>query len=116
MNKKLLIVGTVVLLLAVGLSGCNETANDTSRFIGTWKETDDSWWVNFTFLSNGTFFAIERGGMKIYQGTWELKHGNFVMNDETLGESINDYSFSNNDNTLTLIGLDSGISSNLIRQ
>ena len=43
MNKNLLIFGLAVLLICVGLSGCNESNNsfksDEDRIIGTWVIT-----------------------------------------------------------------------------
>ena len=43
MKKQLVIIGIVVLLVCVVLSGCNEDSNtikpEKNRFIGTWKGT-----------------------------------------------------------------------------
>ena len=121
MYKHLIVLSIAVLLLSVGLSGCNDADKESKRFIGTWKYSDGNYWVNYTFLSNGTFFCIERGGMKTHQGNWEVRNGKFVLNDDSLGESIKDYSFSDDGNTLTLIVVDEdelndGITSILIKQ
>ena len=43
MNKHLIVIGVVILLLAVGLSGCNEEQSvDESNFIGSWSSVDFS--------------------------------------------------------------------------
>ncbi|UCD14317.1 MAG: hypothetical protein JSW60_02580 [Thermoplasmatales archaeon] len=63
MKKQLVILGIAVLLLAFGLSGCTDIGKESKKFVGTWKLTEDSGWVNFTFLSNGSYFTIDSEGM-----------------------------------------------------
>ena len=77
MKKQLVIVGIVVLLLVVGLSGCNEIGNHLSseedRFIGTWKQDKDFIPIGFTLFSDGT------GSWQGVSATWELKEGKFTI-------------------------------------
>lgn len=102
MNKKLLIVAIAVLLICVGLSGCNETANDTSRFIGTWI-SEDGYFI-YTFYSDGT------GKITGYydenkSATWEIKDGKLtIISDDGHNININAYYFSNDDKMLTIAG------------
>lgn len=106
MNKQLLIVGIAILLLAVGLSGCNEqtgTSSEENKFLGTW--TDNTGEIT-TFYSDGTFTS------KLWNvtgtGTWEIKDGK--LKTVFIGGILldYDYSFSNNDETLTLTNVDTG--------
>jgi len=44
MNKYLIVVAIAILLLAVGLSGCNEQtgiSSEESKFVGTWIDDID---------------------------------------------------------------------------
>jgi len=76
--------------------------------VGTW-ETEEKVYSGgnyrdiITFFSNGTFQSTFFGSGSI-SGTWELKDGEFAMN-YTI-EILFDYSFTNNDNILTLIPLE----------
>ena len=107
MNKHLIVIGTAVLLLVVGLSGCNEisnplTGNDDSRFVGTWKSEVDT----ITFFSDGEGSEMGIGF------EWEIKDGNLVIEtpmDGVLSSLVYDYQFSDNDTTLTLTDVSLGI-------
>ncbi len=96
MNNHLLIVGITVLLICVGLSGCtNPLDPERNRFIGSWKADVVSW--AYTFFSDGTCSIMGASG------TYELKEGKLVV--YTAGgqaTTVWNYTFSNNDNTLTL--------------
>jgi hypothetical protein len=76
MNKKIVIIGIALILVSIGLSGCNEVQNspetDISKFIGTWKSEDKSEVI--TFFSDNTF-----SGGTSFSGTWELKDGKLVI-------------------------------------
>ena len=96
MKKKLVIIGIAVLLICVGLSGCNEKNNhltdDESRFVGTWREGD---YNQLIFFSNGT------GSFNDFLTTWEIKDGKLVVYLPDLGGNLtSEYIFSNNDKTI----------------
>lgn len=110
MTKKLLIVGIVaILLICVGLSGCNEQSSEENKFLGTWiNETGET----TIFHENGTTTSIlgDLQGM----GTWKLENDRLII---TFGLLLTfDYSFSNNDETLTLINMDTGLTFVNIKQ
>lgn len=110
MKKQLVIFGIAVLLICIGLSGCNEDNNtfqsDEEKIIGTWiyatTLNETTVYVYYNFLSNKTFEIIfsytgDRGS-----GTWNITDNKLLI---TLkGEIItSDYNFSNNNKTLTII-------------
>ena len=110
MKKQLVIFGIAVLLICIGLSGCNEDNNtfqsDEEKIIGTWiyatTLNETTVYVYYNFLSNKTFEVIfsytgDRGS-----GTWNITDNKLLI---TLkGEIItSDYNFSNNNKTLTII-------------
>ena len=114
MKKQLVIIGLVVLLVGVGLSGCstqnnngnhdNNTINpEKMRFIGTWKSTAEGSNSTLELYSNGTFFAT------IMSGVWDLKNDTFIMELPDYNKSWEyGYIFSDNNNTLALTLLDNG--------
>jgi hypothetical protein len=120
MKKKLIIIGIITLLVTIGLSGCNQISNtlntERNRFFGTWSNSqvhDDGMGpytikTTITFLSDGT---VSWSSLLTSSGTWDLKDGKLVMNVQ-LGDSsnivINNYSFSNNDKTLSLTDVNIG--------
>lgn len=110
MKKQLVIFGIAVLLICIGLSGCNEDNNtfqsDEEKIIGTWiyatTLNETTVYVYYNFLANKTFEVIfsytgDRGS-----GTWNITDNKLLI---TLkGEIItSDYNFSNNNKTLTII-------------
>ncbi|UCD14648.1 MAG: hypothetical protein JSW60_04300 [Thermoplasmatales archaeon] len=105
MSKHLLIIGIAVLLLAVGLSGCNTRLhterNIDDRFVGIWEGEDElGYAVSINFSSDGGFSTIygERG-------KYEIKdEGLFmtVMTGDLKAVQIYEYVFSDNNNTLLL--------------
>jgi hypothetical protein len=104
MNKHLIVIGMTLMLLAVGLSGCNEisnplTGNDDNRFVGTWK-------------SNGstiTFFSDGEGSQYSLSFQWEIKDDKLVLEYQIAGSStVYTYQFSNNDKSLTLTDVSIG--------
>jgi hypothetical protein len=54
MNKHLIVIGTAVLLLVVGLSGCIETEDNepSNSIVGLWKRESDS--LHYQYYINGT--------------------------------------------------------------
>jgi len=102
MNKQLLVVGIVVLLIIViKFSGCtsNPSYTDKNKFIGTWQKQDTS--QNLTFFSNGTVPNY----IPSVTGNWEIEDEKLVISisiNQVAFNIVYDFSFSNNDKTLTL--------------
>jgi hypothetical protein len=108
MKKQLLIIGMTLVLLTVGLSGCNQVSNtinpEINKFVGTWKNTTieiiqgytQITNTSYTFFSNGTFNRAKTTGY------YELKDGKLFMNYGKGTGIMYDYYFSNNNQTLTL--------------
>ena len=96
-KKHLIVIGTVVLLLVVGLSGCNEIntlPSEEYRFVGTWENEDGD---TIVFFANGTGSQIS-GSFH-----WEIKDNLLVRElDNTIFSVEVEYQFSDNDTTLTL--------------
>ena len=104
MNNHLIILGIVVLLICVGLSGCNEIINnnpDRVKFIGSWQGTGMSYLNLYTFEEDGTLIW-----QSIVAGTWSVKDGGrlelYASGSGGSGTLVYNYIFSDNDNTLTL--------------
>lgn len=97
--KKQLIIGIIVTLLVVGITGCTEnSSDDRSKFIGKWLSNQSL----VFFYSNGTFDVVGLSD----DGTWELRDGQLIMQFLSGSEEIVDYSFSNDYDTLTLSRID----------
>ena len=110
MKKQLIIIGMIIILLTVGLSGCNETnTNETNtnkeKILGAWLANVTTGPGKggkgaYTYFSNGTFLA---------SSTTTEVWGIFNITDEKLTMSRGnstftyDYTFSDNDNKVTLI-------------
>ena len=77
--------------------------DDFDKFIGAWGEGET---VSITFFSDGTYSS---GG----DGTFELSDGKLVLTN--LGDTF-EYSFSDDDNTLTLTNIDTGVVTILTKQ
>jgi hypothetical protein len=100
------------LLVIVGLSGCNQLFSD-KRFVGTWRGNSDA--DSITYFSDGTFTA--GAGLLSGGGIWEIKDGKLVLstsNNEIMTSF--GFSFSNNDNSLTLTVPGSGYSQTYQKQ
>jgi len=125
MKKQLLLFGIVVLLVCVGLSGCNQISNtlnsDKSKFVGTWKtDIKNQYGVgNYTdtyiFFSDGTLSTTYLGSGSVnIPGSWEIKDGKLVLT--VMVQAVYNYSFSNNDHTLTLTPMADGESQHFYKQ
>jgi len=104
MNKHLIVIGTAVLLLVVGLSGCTDNVlnPEMNGFVGTWKYEYEFLGGTvpeiITFFSDGTCTGA---GYPNY----EIKDGKLVFIIYSEGNEMQfacDYIFSDNDNTLSL--------------
>ena len=99
MKKELIVIGIVTVLVIVGLSGCNENTTsletEKNRFIGTWfSSTGHPSTLEFFNYGKCTYG---------YNGTWDIVHGKLFINLTSISlESTYNYTFSNNDKTLTL--------------
>jgi len=110
MKKQLIIVGITLFLLVDGLNGCTENKNGPSKIIeekilGQWTATipDTPLIVTMNFLTNISY----------YESINETRiWGTYTMTDETIALESGgathtfEYSFSNNENTLTLLETD----------
>jgi len=114
MKKQLMIIGIIVILLTVGLSGCTETnslSEEEKRFVGSWimQGQEDI----ITFYSDGGMSG-SFGGDK-----YEIKDGKLVILTKISGgytQELYNYSFSNNDTKLILINININIIHTLIKQ
>jgi len=95
MKKKIIMLGIVVLLICVGLTGCMD---EKSKFIGEWKDQDGD---THHFFSDGNFNTMTEGITQ--SGAWEIKDNKLVINVPE-GTVTYSYTFSNSDKTLTLSG------------
>jgi hypothetical protein len=111
-SKQLIIIGIIALLVSVGLCGCTNNPLDTdkNKFVGTWKTdvSNTNGFVNYTdtyiFFSDGTISSTYMGSGSVNMpGSWELKDGKLILT--VMIQKVYDYSFSNNDQTLTLTSI-----------
>jgi ABC-type Fe3+-hydroxamate transport system substrate-binding protein len=101
MKKQLVIIGIVALLVAVGLSGCNQVSNtlnpEKNKFVGTWTFTDMFGNpVTLNFFSDGTF------AFPLANGNYDIKNGKLVLTYSEGTVIVWDYIFSNYDKTVTI--------------
>ena len=124
MNKKSVIVGLALVFLSIILCGCISTKTNEEKILGSWiteRTVGQEDTAVFNFFPNGTFsleiIVHELNGNFTTYVVWET----YTITDEKLvmilgGETeILEYSFSDNDNILTLIE-DIGESTVLVRQ
>lgn len=100
MEKQMVCIGVVVLLLSVGLCGCDQLNNtldaDRDNFVGTWQNATEYPAV-IMFSTDGT---CTYGGA---DGTWELKENKLSITLSDSAEVHNyNYWFSNSNRTLLL--------------
>jgi hypothetical protein len=121
MKKQLVIIGILAIIITVGLSGCTTNNNSSKlnkeKILGRWTTTilDTPITVTLNFFTNGSFYE----GLNETTVIW----GTYTMTDETIalqnGEVTHtvDYTFSNNDKTLTLLETgDGGVYLELTKQ
>ena len=111
MNKHLITLGIAVLLICIGLSGCNESNNsykpDEERIIGTWIISEpyegSTRTITYIFLPDKTYEVIGtyKEDTESYNGTWKILDYELVVTIEGQTQTGN-YNFSNNDKTLTI--------------
>jgi len=112
MHKKILtVVGITILIVCIGLSGCNENMskkNDTNKFIGKWEGI--SYFLNYT--TNVTLTFYNDSTVKQVSEDAHTHWFNFEIDDNCLYLTLQEfpeidaicynYRFSNNDTILTL--------------
>ncbi len=107
MKKQLVIIGIIIILVTIGLGGCNQVSNrlnpDGDKFLGTWKVVK----LNNSTISGDVYVFFSDGtvGTTDTMGTWEFKDQKLVL-DFTVHQYVYSYGFSDNDRTLTWISLD----------
>ena len=119
MSKKIFMVGIIIFLSVNGFSGCIDTENYEEKILGKWlvgsisEGDDDS--VIFNFFSNDSFYVnmteVDEYGAPTTQTAWmiyEITDDKFIMTIEG-NEVFLDYSFSDNDQTLTLTEKDGSL-------
>lgn len=102
MNKKILSVVVMLVLLAVLFAGCNGQSSEENKFVGTWEASE---YNVITFFSDGTCSGGVPGSK------YEIKDGKLVFLMYSGGNEFSyayDYSFSNDDKTLTLTSVNIG--------
>ncbi len=114
MKKQLVIVGISLLLLVVGLSGCNEinVQIEENKFIGTWSWLEpvhfpsgwDNSTGNVTFYKNGTYKAEQALYNSPIIGEYYIDAGLHIFynkNQNNTATAMN-YSFYNNNQKFIL--------------
>ena len=102
MKNKTLVIVISIILWTILFSGCNEkeinnniTPSEEDRFIGTWKSERGALTITFFSDDDCSFFGLS--------GYWEIKDEKLVITTYEVEQNIiYDYSFSNDDKTLTL--------------
>jgi predicted small secreted protein len=81
---KLIAIGIILILIAVVLSGCNESNNSTTdiknRFIGTWEYVNTEFFTaRYTFFENGT--AVQNNSNMYYLNwyKYEIRNGKLCL-------------------------------------
>jgi hypothetical protein len=107
MKKQLVIIGIIVLLVSVGLSGCSTPEQTTGPnpedlIIGTWYYDAEGTKVNFIFYENHSM-CVSYGGQSIWTEYEITKDSLTFINLTDEQTAPGKYSFSDNNNTLTII-------------
>lgn len=112
MKKQLILVGITLLILAVGLSGCTDDTNNFSKInkekiLGRWTETipGTPLIVTMNFFTNNSYYE-SLNETRIW-GTYTLTDGTITLQSGGATHRF-EYSFSNNENTLTLLQTENG--------
>ena len=103
MKKQLVIVGIALVLLIIGLGGCDEKATDdtskkldTERIVGTWEASSGQ--DRITFTADGYWYWFGEKGNYWFED--DYINSTFIIDNQTLHKR---YKFSfETDNTLIL--------------
>ena len=113
MKKQLIIIGIIILLVAIGLSGCTETNTNSlndeeKKFVGSWAsyyKNESGGHGNITFFSNKTGDA--EGFI-----TWKVENERLVMWEKDINSQFRFiYTFKYNNTVLILTDAANGIAS-----
>jgi len=103
MKQQLLMIGIIVIIVTVWLSGCNQVSNtmtpEKTRFIGTWQNTTRN--ITRTII----LFSNDSCSVSILNetGTWDVQDSKLVMKFPVRQITYTFYyAFSNNDRNLSL--------------
>ncbi|KYK22535.1 hypothetical protein AYK25_07130 [Thermoplasmatales archaeon SM1-50] len=117
MGKKFAVVGTIVILACIGLSGCNQISNlflsDEDKLVGEWKN-DDIWIdvpkviifsLNNTFIVKGKIGTVD---FSLTDGIWDMNNGILTVEivDYLTPPKSYTYKFSEENKILTLTDRD----------
>ncbi len=84
---KLLAMLFVAATVCMSVMSCSKDDDDdkgNSELVGTWRDTYDGGWEEFTFKSDGTFICAwhEKGKSDYVEGTYTYKHPELKLYDE----------------------------------
>ena len=120
MQKQCLIIGILLLLIITSLSGCNQSNDERSKFIGTWKTElkqnpmgENNYTETRIFYENSSYITTNMGLGRI-PGTWRLTLGILIIDTYFPGKYY--YSFSQNNSILTITSVAGGFTENLTKQ
>jgi len=121
MKKQLIVIGTIIIFVAVGLCGCDQKS-DAEKFTGNWNGTillegnDLTIYETYIFFSNNTvnFFSSYGNSSTNSSGVWNITDNRLILN---LNGQIatTDYRFSNDDKTLLISDIN-GVDITLTKQ
>ncbi len=100
---RIMFVGVICILVLLGLSGCmdqnastgNDLPGDAGKLVGTWEGEEG---LFYTFSSDGDYLV-----KKTKAGTWSLEREKLIIKYSSGLNFVVDYSFSENDKTLTMV-------------
>ncbi|MCK4364434.1 MAG: hypothetical protein KAW45_00100 [Thermoplasmatales archaeon] len=113
MKKQIIIIGIMLMLLAVGLSGCTDQSGE-SKFVGTWTYTGGDFYYDTLHLySDGVLSGISRFNPDYAPadpGTWEANDTHLILHFTDFDDLIYSYKFTSSDTlVLTASWGDTGI-------
>ncbi len=117
MKKHLIVIGMTLVLLIIGLSGCteennggNNQANIENKFVGTWNTTSTNWFPILIFTNDGKLIYVFENGNE-FELTYEVDENQITVKPvegNPYPEGTWNYSFSNDDKTLTINNVSGG--------
>ena len=98
MKKQVMLLGITVMLLLVGLSGCEEVNSFTcdNRLVGAW-ESKEAHMENIMFFPDGTWAAGRT------EGTWDVENDQLVITKGVNSGIFYTYEYSFPDNETLIL-------------